>query len=558
MTKKTKSVYGTIGPRAHVPEQMKPIPGREADMVENNAGGYTFALDNFGRLNRFLILGSESGTYYVNARALTKENAQVIRACIAENWQRTLHDIKVVSLSGRAKSNDPALFALAVMAASDNQEARLSALHSLGDVARTGTHLFSFLTFVLQFRGWSRSLRTAVENWYHQSKTPYQVVKYRQRAGWTHRDVLRLAHVRPTSNVENAMFQWIVKGATDRDDDLPAIIRAHIAAMHPDTSLGELVHLIEFARMPWEALPTDALKHPEIWQAILRAGMPMTAMLRNLGRMTATGALDAEYAQVVIDAFSDETKIRASRIHPFAVLIALRTYQRGHGLRGNLTWTPVAKIIATLENAFYLAFGNVEPTGKRILHALDISGSMGWTIDSINMSVREAAAAMMLVSMRADGETEFYGFSHELRQMHLPDGGLSKLIDNVSNLPFGATDASLPFIYAKNKRLDYDAVIVYTDNEVWDGRHVDTVLEEYIQQVGHPVKLVVVGMSASEFTIGDPKNPDILNVSGMDANVPGLVSDFIAGRLDISFIEQEKLLPASDEADAHEGDPEDA
>lgn len=557
MSKKMNSIYGTLGPRANVPEQMKPIPGREADMVENNAGGYTFALDNFGRLNRFLILGSESGTFYVNTRALTRENAQVIRDCITENWQRTLHDIKTVSLSGRAKSNDPALFALAVMAASDNQEAKLAALYSLGDVARTGTHLFSFLTFVLQFRGWSRSLRSAVERWYHQSKTPYQVVKYRRRNGWTHRDVLRLAHVRPTSNAENAMFQWIVKGETDRVADLPPIVRDHITAMNKDTNLSGLVHLIEFARLPWEALPTDALKHPEIWQALLRAGMPMTAMLRNLGRMTAIAALNAEYAQVVIDALSDEAKIRASRIHPFAILAALRTYQSGHSLRGNLEWMPVRPIVAALENAFYLAFGNVEPTGKRILHALDISASMGWKhIDSINMTVREAAAAMMLVSMRVDGETEFYGFSHELRQMSLPDGGLNKLVDAVSDLHFGGTDASLPFIHAKNNRLDYDAVIVYTDDEVWAGRHVDTVLKEYTLQVGHPVKMVVIGMVANQFTIGDPNNPDILNVSGMDANVPGLVSDFIAGRLDVDFIDQEKPIPAFDDPDVGNPDAE--
>lgn len=553
MTRKN-SVYGSIGPRRQT-GQMRPIPGREADMAENNAGGFVFKLDKFQQLTRFLILGSAAGTYYVNSRALTKENADVIRACIAEDWNRTLYTIIDVSVSGRAKSNDPALFALAVMASSTIDEARLGALSELDRVARTGTHLFAFLEFVLQFRGWSRSLRNAVAGWYRRPNTAYQVVKYRQRNGWTHRDVLRLAHAKPMLH-ELALFHWIARG--EGGENLPDVVKAHVAAMNT-TYVEDWVDLIERIGLPWEALPTEALKHAEVWRAILRTGMPMTAMLRNLGRMTANGAIDNEYAKVVISAFSNEELIRAARVHPFAILVALRTYETGQGLRGKLTWKPRQDIINVLENAFYLAFDNVEPTGKRILHALDVSGSMGnEAVDNINMTAREAAAAMMLVSMKADNQRDFFAFSHELTCLQLPeDGRLTSLINQVTGLSFGLTDASLPFEYALKNQLDYDAVIVYTDSETYAGRrHVDTVLKEYAKQVGHPVKLVVVGMTSTGFTIGDPNNPDILNVSGMDANVPGLVSDFIAGRLDVDFIDQEKPIPAFDDPDVGNPDAE--
>jgi 60 kDa SS-A/Ro ribonucleoprotein len=51
--------YGSKGGQA------RPISGREKEMLPNNAGGYGFQLDDWERLERFLILGSESGTYYV-------------------------------------------------------------------------------------------------------------------------------------------------------------------------------------------------------------------------------------------------------------------------------------------------------------------------------------------------------------------------------------------------------------------------------------------------------------------------------------------------------------
>ena len=34
------------------------------EQVENNAGGFVWKIDDFARLRRFLILGSEGGTYY--------------------------------------------------------------------------------------------------------------------------------------------------------------------------------------------------------------------------------------------------------------------------------------------------------------------------------------------------------------------------------------------------------------------------------------------------------------------------------------------------------------
>ncbi len=72
----------------------------------------------------------------------------------------------------------------------------------------------------------------------------------------------------------------------------------------------------------------------------------------------------------------DAERIRRARVHPIAVLAALRTYASGRGARGRNEWRPVRQIVDALDAAFYTSFGNVEPTGKRLLLALDVSGSM--------------------------------------------------------------------------------------------------------------------------------------------------------------------------------------
>src|SRR5437763_70152 len=68
--------YTGFGSRSESTPQTEPIPGK--DMVQNNAGGYAFSVDDMQRLQRFLILGSSSPTYYSSARKLTKENLDVV------------------------------------------------------------------------------------------------------------------------------------------------------------------------------------------------------------------------------------------------------------------------------------------------------------------------------------------------------------------------------------------------------------------------------------------------------------------------------------------------
>jgi 60 kDa SS-A/Ro ribonucleoprotein len=67
---------------------------------------------------------------------------------------------------------------------------------------------------------------------------------------------------------------------------------------------------------------------------------------------------------------------RAARMHPLTILSALRVYNMGRGMRGDGQWTPTARVVDALDDAFYLACGQVEPSGKRVLLALDVSGSM--------------------------------------------------------------------------------------------------------------------------------------------------------------------------------------
>jgi 60 kDa SS-A/Ro ribonucleoprotein len=542
--------------------QWAPIPG--SDQVPNSSGGFAWTVDDWTRLRRFLILGSEGGSYYASQWKLTRENSKTVERCVREDGKRAVAEIVRVSDEGRAPKNDPALFALALAAGLGDDETRKAALDALPQVARTGTHLFQFASFVEGFRGWGRSLRRAVGRWYAAQPVDalaYQAVKYRQREGVTHRDLLRLAHParrvsagNPTLDVspEHAgLFEWIVRGS--ETDGLPRLVEGFLRAQRAQKA-SETAALVREYGLPREALETEHLTSPEVWEALLE-NMPMTAMVRNLATMTRVGVIAPASAGTVkvVAQLGDVARIRRARVHPIALLAALRTYQAGRGARGRGEWNPVREVVDALDAAFYTAFENVEPTGKRLLLALDVSGSM--TFGSVtgvpHLSPRDASAALALVTAASEERYEIVGFyagrrgwkSDRKGPWDFLKNGLTPLaisprqrlddaIKTVTDLPFGGTDCALPMLYALAKEREVDAFVIFSDSETWAGDvHPAQALSDYRRASGIDARLVVVGMVSNGFSIADPADPGMLDVVGFDTATPQLIAQFASGVL---------------------------
>ncbi len=215
-------IYSQVGNK--ITPQDEPVLGR--DMVKNDAGGYVFDIGDWKRLDRFLILGSEGGTYYVDERRLTVDSAQSVVRCIRENGKRVVNRTKEISFAGRAPKNDPALFVLAMCASIGDEDTRRYAFEVLPHVARIGTHLFNFVDFAKNFRGWGRVMKNGVANWYNSSdldNLAYQMVKYQSRSGWSHRALIKLSHPKPRDQRVSALYRWARSGEVD-EDKVPNII----------------------------------------------------------------------------------------------------------------------------------------------------------------------------------------------------------------------------------------------------------------------------------------------------------------------------------------------
>ena len=246
--------------------QNQAISGK--DQVLNSAGGFVFAVDDAVQMQRFLILGSEGGSYYASEQKLTVQNAAATLRQIKTNGLEAVQTIVDISEGGRAPKNDPAIFALALAASEGDDATRKAALGALTRVCRTGTHLLHFAEYINGMRGWGRGLRSAVAQWYEAKdveKLTYQVVKYQQRDGWSQRDLLRLAHPKTQDSARLATYQWVTQGTMT--EDTPRLIQAFEAAKVA-TSAKEIVALIESDKLPREAIPTPWLTDKNVWEAV--------------------------------------------------------------------------------------------------------------------------------------------------------------------------------------------------------------------------------------------------------------------------------------------------
>jgi len=525
-----------------------------SNQVPNSAGGFAWKVGDWQRLDRFLVLGTEGGTFYIGERQLTLENAQALLRVIEADGSRVVRRIVEISDAGRAPKNDPALFALALVSAKGDPATRKAALEALPKVARTGTHLFHWLQYVKAFRGWGRGARSAVAAWYTAkpaTQVLHQVLKYPSRDGWAHRDALRLAHPKAPSVAHDLVFRYATKGwegvlTLDGVGDMDVIQTIEAVHALKFQAPGLAAQSIVRHGLTREMVPTELLTHGVVWEALLER-MPLTALVRNLGVMTKVGVLAPMSASAanVVARLGDRKAIKAARVHPIALLAALKTYAQGHGMKGKNSWRPVPQVVDALDRAFYLAFENVPSTGRRVMLALDVSGSMSTRVSGMEfLDCREASAAMALVTAASEPFhmfTAFTGGSYPSRWSPNIGSGLSTLaisprqrmddvVKAISGLPFGGTDCALPMLEAMKHKWPVNLFVIYTDNETWAGSiHPAQALRQYRQRMGIPARLVVVGMASNGFSIADPADGGMLDVVGFDTVTPQVIADFGSG-----------------------------
>lgn len=520
--------------------QTQPIPGREAEMIQGRSGGWMFDAGIWNMLRRCLLIGTAQSTYYAGKRELTEEFVGVVSSAIAENPQRVAEEICYAS-DGRAINNSAPIFALVLLSMGEAPEAKKAFQEIFPQVVRTGSHFYEWLSYTKSLRGFGKVVREVGKNWLSREDVKglaYQLLKYQQRQGFSHRDALRLFHVKPPTEDHRQLFEWVVKGWKNLPTEIPSEALAQIwwyewLKQNPD----QTHQAISQGRLTHEMAAPVGKMDKQAWQLLFNE-MPIGAMLRNLGSLTELGVLRSdEKANLgrVEAVLNSKDYLRKGRIHPIDVLKALKTYQSGGRLgRSQKTWNPVSRIVDILENAVELSFDVVQPTGKVFMHAVDVSGSMsGAVVQSVGLSCCEIATTMALVTAKAEENYMIRGFATNFRDLGITArDSFSSAIAKASNQNFGGTDASVAYDWMIKNKFKADVVCFWTDSESWAGyKHPSQALAQYRQKVNPNIKAVYITLAPYQITLVDPKDPLSWDLGGFDPGTPRIIQMLATGEL---------------------------
>jgi 60 kDa SS-A/Ro ribonucleoprotein len=520
--------------------QTQPILGREAEMIQGRSGGYMFKAGLWQTLRRCLLIGTAQSTYYAGKQELTNEFVDVLEQAIAENPERVAAEI-VYASDGRAIKNSASIFALVLLSMGEAAEAKQAFQKIFPKVVRTASHFYEWLSYTKSVRGFGKMVRAAGQGWLARENVKelaYQLLKYQQRQGFSHRDALRLFHVKPPTEEHNQLFQWVTQGWENLPKTAPSEalsqiwwyewLKRHPEQSHEAIAKGRLTHEM--------AAPVGKMDK-QAWQLLFN-DMPIGAMLRNLGSLTELGVLRFDHRKnldKVERVLNSRDHLRKGRIHPIDVLKALKTYQSGGKLgRSQKTWEAIPRIVDILENALELSFDVLQPTGKVFLHAIDVSGSMSYySVSSIGLTCCEIATTMALATAKAEKNYVIRGFAENFRDLNISaQDSFSSAIAKANNQNFGGTDASVAYDWMIKHKFKADVVCFWTDCESWAGRrHPSQALAEYRRKVNPNVKAVYVTLAPYQISLVDPQDPLSWDMAGFDPSAPRLIQMLATGEL---------------------------
>ncbi len=176
------------------------------------------------------LVGTAKSTYYAGKQELTDDFVGVVRDAIAQDPARVAQEI-VYASDGRAINNSAPIFALVLLSMGETPLAKKAFQEIFSTVVRTGSHFYEWLNYTKSLRGFGKIVREAGKNWLSREDVKglaYQLLKYQQRLDFSHRDALRLFHVKPPTEDHQQLFNWVVKGWEELPSQIPSDALAQI------------------------------------------------------------------------------------------------------------------------------------------------------------------------------------------------------------------------------------------------------------------------------------------------------------------------------------------
>uniref|UniRef100_A0A7E4UWD5 TROVE domain-containing protein n=1 Tax=Panagrellus redivivus TaxID=6233 RepID=A0A7E4UWD5_PANRE len=485
-------------------------------------------------IRRFLFFGTTGPIYHASGRELTCKTATALTDIIKDGkgsliLEEPLHDWNRFDFS-------PGFFAFALCARAKYfprgdlskgpakkyneylEDLQKAALDNLNKVCKFPKQLFEFMSYAKHIMkeanptaSWDTVIAKAIANWYYQRNVLVfaRMMTIRKVYGFTHRDLVRLAHVDAEKTGEKALlfdhlFHYAVYGKFDlkkNDEDYkPSNKRTRIKLLQRHAEFCEL--------------PIDDDHLNEAVDMILKYNFTeeQVPMVTKVLQMAALKLLDEDaenkdFINWVAGQIADENKL-----HPLSVVLIADQYNSGRNLKATQSWNPNPKISDAFNLTYEKCFYGAKPsTDLRYLLVFDVSNAMN--------KLTEAAL-----------ETVYFGRESEITNTELDNTmNLDQVVEKMENLaPNSAkrVNGAAPMEWALAQKKEFDVFIGSIKNGQ-TARDVSKALKIYRKEMNLPkAKLITMDVLSKKLNIADGYDAGMLDIVGLNQDVPKVIKSF--------------------------------
>ncbi|CAG2208371.1 SSA2 [Mytilus edulis] len=488
------------------------------------------------RCCRLLNYYTEGSVYKVLGGLTIKENAACLVHMLEEKrGKEILAEVEKYNDNCTPVQKDMLLFTVALCMKSKDSELKQHANKIFLLLCKTAKELFTFIQFHKKLsgdtnsRGYGRSLRRTLNEWYNRQDPmdlAILVMKESASGGWSHANVLRLAHIKGKSEGTAIILKYLVKG------------------MEELKKLGEQPENVQKV--------VDYLKTiHSIWGALV-SEMSVGEVLENFNKLASVGFLEIAHdgSKKIVEMLRSEEILQKSNIQPIDVVMALSAYE--HGKAGKVTWMRNEAVIDALNFALESTMkvnesNNTKSTNKRYLIGVRVGSNTKKSTVRGTQSLPSlvAASAIAMVTARKEDKVQLVYFADKATELTLTsESSLKEISEEISkqilvsaalppvgsgDTPKQPCDLAAPIRWATENSKKIDVFINITDSLDRTGDITPSkALMQYRKEMNMPkAKLVSCGLCNANMKTADPNDPRMIDIAGFDATVPSIINKFI-------------------------------
>jgi len=326
----------------------------------------------------------------------------------------------------------------------------------------------------------------------------YQFAKYNRTGEVTLKDALFLVHPKAKDEVQQAIFNKIVK----------------------DTLTTPYTWEVELSKVGQVSYETDAAKARAFtakWEELIDSGrLGYMALMRNL-RNILQADVSAAHIKKVAQTLGDAEKVNRAKQLPFRFLAAYRELEK-------LQLPYVNYLLTALEKAVKASAKNIKGFGlnTKVVLAADVSSSMYKTISAKSKIRCYDIGLVLSMLMRNRSKNVFTGiFGDTWKMVNLPKDNIlanTQALNKIEGSVGYSTNGYKVIEDLITRKSKVDKVMLFTDVQLWDSSHGGNSLQkswmQYKSRIAPKAKLYLFDLAGYGNTPLAIKGNDVHLIAG--------------------------------------------